>query len=116
MPDDTAAEACHDGGRGEALAMTRNRSAWMDHWMKSSYRSASPAWNRLGVDCELKEEKEDGGAEQHGLLGGIDSSMHAGAVGEAVRATSVNFNSEADNEKAKKACCDSKSFPTLKFI
>ncbi|BAT90937.1 hypothetical protein LR48_Vigan08g173500 [Vigna angularis] len=115
MPDDTAAEACHDGGRGEAQPMNRNRSAWMAHWMKSSYKSASPACNRLGVDCELNEEKEDGGAEQHGLLGGIGSSMHAGAVGEAVRATSVTFNSEADNEKAKKACCDSKSFPTLKF-
>ncbi|ESW03812.1 hypothetical protein PHAVU_011G044100 [Phaseolus vulgaris] len=115
MPDDTAAESCHDGERVGDQAMNRNRSAWMTHWMKSSYKSASLACNRLGVDCELKEDKEDSGAEQHGLLGGIDSSVHAGPVGEAVRATSVSFNSEADNEKAKKACCDSKSFPTLKF-
>jgi len=112
MPDDTAAEACHDGGRGEAQAMNRNRSAWMAHWMKSGYKSASPACNRLGADCEMKEEKEENGAEQHVLLGGIYSSVHAG---EAVRATSVTFNSVADNEKGKKAGYDSKSFPALKF-
>jgi len=110
MPDDdAAAEACHDGERVGAQAMNRNRSAWMAHWMmNSSYKLASPA-------CELKDEKGDSGAEQHGLLGGVDSSVHAGAVEEAVRATSVTFNSKADSEKAKKACCDSKSFPALKF-
>ncbi|CAJ1933548.1 unnamed protein product [Sphenostylis stenocarpa] len=115
MPYDTAAEACHDDERSEAQAMNRNRSAWMAHWMNTSYKSASPACNRLGIDCELKEGKIDSGAEQHDLLGGLDSAVHAGAVGETARATSVTFNSEADSEKGKKACCGSKSFPTMIF-
>ncbi|TKY67571.1 F-box protein isoform X1 [Spatholobus suberectus] len=115
MPDDIAAQACHDGERVEAQAMNGYQSVWMAHWMQTSYKSATPAGNRSGIDCELKEEKEDSGAEQHDLLGGLDSSMHAGAVGEAARATSVTFTNEADNEKSKKASSDSTSFPTFKF-
>ncbi|KAK7404428.1 hypothetical protein VNO78_05318 [Psophocarpus tetragonolobus] len=111
-PEDIAAQACHDGEKVEAQAMHRNQSVWMAHWMHTSYKSATPACSPLRIDCEVKEEKEDSGAEQRDLLGELDRSMHAGAVGEAARATSVAFTNEADNEKAS---CDSKSFPTLKI-
>ncbi|KAL2988989.1 hypothetical protein AAZX31_11G114800 [Glycine max] len=115
MPDDVAAQAFHDGDRVEAQAMHRNQSAWMAHWKQTSYKSATPACKNLGVDSEVRKEKEDSGAEQHDLLGGLDSSMRAGAVGEAARATSVTFSNEADDEKSKKAGCDPKPFPTFKF-
>ncbi|XP_027354342.1 F-box protein At2g16365 [Abrus precatorius] len=115
MADEVTAQACHDGERVEAQAMHGYQSVWMAHWMQASYKSATPACNRLRVDCELKEVKEDSGAEQHDLLGGsevaIDSSMHAGVFGEAARATMATFSSEADTGKSKKASFDSKSFP-----
>ncbi|RDX79119.1 F-box protein, partial [Mucuna pruriens] len=113
MPDDVAAEACHDGEKVEAQAMHGNQSVWMAHWMQTNYKSATAACNRLGIDCELKEEKEDSGTEQHDLPGGSDSSVHDGAFGEAARVTSVTLVNEADNEKLKKASYDSKSFPAL---
>ncbi|KAL5129970.1 F-box protein [Glycine soja] len=113
--DIAAAQARYDGERVEAQAMHRNQSAWMAHWKQTDYKSTTPACNRLRIDSEVKEEKEDNGAEQRDLLGGLDSSMHAGAVGEAARATSVTFTNEADDEKSKKASSDSKSFPTFKF-
>nr|KYP66093.1 hypothetical protein KK1_012377 [Cajanus cajan] len=104
MPEaeDIAAEACHDGERVEAQAMHGKRSVWMAHWMQTSDKSATSACSGLGIGCEVKEEKEDSGAEQRDLLG------------EAARAKSVTFTDEADNGKSKKASNGSKSFPAFK--
>ncbi|KAK7312334.1 hypothetical protein VNO77_36115 [Canavalia gladiata] len=117
MPDDVAAQACHDGERVEAEAMHGYQSAWMAHWMHTSYKSATPACNRLSIDCELKEVKEGSGDEKHGLLGGsevaIDSSMHAGPSGEAARTTRTTFMNEADTGKSIKEGFDSKPFPAF---
>lgn len=104
MPEaeDIAAEACHDSERVEAQAMHGKRSVWMAHWMHTSDKSAASACSGLGIGCEVREEKEDSGAEQRDLLG------------EAARAKSVTFTDEADNGKSKEASNGSKSFPAFK--
>ncbi|XP_061353081.1 uncharacterized protein LOC133297870 [Gastrolobium bilobum] len=115
MPDDIAAQACHDGERVHAQAMHGYQSAWMAHWMHTSYKSATPACNRVTIDCELKEVKEDTGADQHGSLGADQKSksMHAGAFGEEARAARVNFSNEADTGISKKVSSDPNSFPVF---
>ncbi|XP_057456421.1 uncharacterized protein LOC130747488 [Lotus japonicus] len=119
MPDDVA--ACHDGERVDAPAMHGSKSAWMSHWANTSCKSATPARSHLTlrVGCKLKEVKEHSDAEKHGeILGSevaVDSSMHAGDVGEASGATRVSLNNGANTGKSKKTNFDSKSYPIFNF-
>ncbi|KAL2328964.1 hypothetical protein Fmac_022391 [Flemingia macrophylla] len=117
MPEaeDIATEACHDVEKVAAQAMHGNRSVWMAPWMRKDDKSATPACSGLGIGGEVKEEKEESGAEPRDLLGWLDgTSRHAEAVGEAARAKSVTFTDEADVVKSKKASNGSKSFPAFK--
>ena len=115
MTPDDIGQACHDGEGVDAQGMHGYQSAWMAHWLHTSCRSAATNHNHSSVGCEVKEVKEDSGAEQHGLLGGsdvaVDSSMHAGAVGEVGRDARFTFINEADHGESRKPSFDSKSFP-----
>ena len=87
---DRGVQSYHGGDTVDGKSVDRCKSVWMDHWMRTSRKSATQACSHLSIHYESKEEVHD--TKQHPVLNGPDiaTEVYTKRFREASKAKAVD--------------------------
>ncbi|KAL4615809.1 hypothetical protein ACB092_07G154000 [Castanea dentata] len=111
---DRVVQSYHGGDSVDGESVDRCKSVWMDHWMRTSRKSATQACSHLSIHYESKEEVHD--TKQHPVLNGPDiaTEVYTKRFREASKAKAVGIIDESmtvSSKRSKRERLDCQPFP-----